>query len=145
MEFELEFDHRWNWTWMLPVMLLLMAGLGTLGRALTPVGDKLLTWSEWQVLQMRQAYRQELTVLRKDVEILAGLLEDAPDPVRAQLAAEQVLAHTQQGQEMLTTQREAVALAAVALRDWAIGAVERQIAEVALDQAIYMLEEAGLN
>ena len=94
---------------------------------------------------MRQAYRQELSVLRQDVEILAGLLEQAPDPVRAQLAAEQVLAHTGQGQEMLASQRESVALAAARLRDWAIGAVERQEAVAALEQAIYILNEANLE
>lgn len=145
MEFELEFNHRWNWYWLLPFMLLLLTGMGALGRALTPAGDKLLTWSEWQVLQMRQAYRQELSVLCQDVEILAGLLEQAPDPVRAQLAAEQVLAHTGQGQEMLASQRESVALAAARLRDWAIGAVERQEAVAALEQAIYILNEANLE
>lgn len=145
MEFELEFDHRWNWYWLLPILLLFMVGLGALGRALTPTGGQLLTWSEWQVLQMRQAYRQELDVLRQDVEILADLLENVPDPVRAQLAAEQVLAHTLEGQETLTPQREAVSLAAAALRDWAIGAIERADVEVALEQAIYSLEEAGIE
>ena len=60
MEFELEFNKHWDWYWLLPIMLLLLVGLGALGSAVTPAGDKLLTWSEWQVLQRRQAYHQEL-------------------------------------------------------------------------------------
>jgi hypothetical protein len=143
MEVELEFNKSWHWYWLLPLTLLVLAGLGALGRIVTPPGEKLLTWSEWQVLQARQAYRRELIVLHQDVETLADLLSAGPDPVRAQLAVEQVLVHTQQGQEMLVTQREAVTLAATALRDWAIGADDRQTAVTALDQAIQSLEQAG--
>ena len=74
-----------------------------------------------------------------------GCSKSAPDPVRAQLVAEQVVSHNQQGQEPLAAQRGAVLLAATTLRDWAIGATERQAAETALSQAIYLLEEAGIQ
>ena len=84
-------------------------------------------------------------MLRQDVEILAGLLESAPDPVRAQLAAEQVLAHTQEGQETLTSQREAVSWQ---LQRCAIGQLAQLNARTLKqrsNQAIYLLEEAGIQ
>jgi len=143
MEFELDFPKGWNWVAVLLITVMVAVGLGALGRLVTPAGDKLLTWSEWQVLQARHAYRQELSRLRQDVEALAGLLDQSPDPVRAQLVAEQALAHSQVGQETLAPQRQAVALAAEALRNWAVGAEDRQIAVAALLQAILTLEEAG--
>jgi len=143
MEFELDFPKGWNWVAVLLITVMVAVGLGALGRLVTPAGDKLLTWSECQVLQARHAYRQELSRLRQDVEALAGLLDQSPDPVRAQLVAEQALAHSQVGQETLAPQRQAVALAAEALRNWAVGAEDRQIAVAALLQAILTLEEAG--
>ena len=142
MEVEFSFPKDGRTPALLILALLVLLGLGALGRAVTPAGDRLLTWDEWRLLQARQAYQRELAALRGDAERLAGLLAESPDPVRAQLLCERVLSETGSGQAALSLQREAVALAAQALRDWAAGAGERSAAEAALEAAVRRLAEA---
>jgi len=143
MELELDFSKKWNLAAWLPALLLVLFGLGTLGYFTTPAGDKVLTWTEWQVLQARRAYQSELKVLRMDAEILAVLLQDSPDVVRAQLAANQVAQDTSAGQEALADERQALYVAALLVRDWAAGTVDRPEAEAALSAAIQALDEAS--
>ena len=142
MEVELNFPKDGRTPALLILALFVLLGLGALGRAVTPSGDRLLTWDEWTLLQARQAYQRELAALRGDAEALAGLLAQSPDPVRAQLLAERVLAHTASGQPALDLPRQAVAAAAQALRDWAAGAGERSAAEDTLAEAVWLLAEA---
>ena len=141
MELELDLHPRWNWIGLLAVIAVAMVAIGALGRAVTPQGEKLLTWSEWQVRQARQAYLEELDLLRQDAEKLSGLLANTPDPVRAQLAAGQVAEHTSEGQAALTVQRAALAEAALFIQEWAMGAGEYEPARAALEQAIALLTE----
>lgn len=143
MEFELDFSKKWNLAAWLPALLLILAGLGTLGYFTTPAGDQVLTWNEWRVLQARRAYAAELTLMRQDSETLAALLEGSPDVVRAQLVVEQVARDTADGQEALASEREALYQAALLVRDWAAGAVDRVEAETALLQTIQLLDEAS--
>jgi hypothetical protein len=145
MELELDFSKKWNLVAWLPALLLILFGLGALGYFTTPAGDKVLTWAEWQVLQARRAYQSELKVLRQDAEILAGLLQGSPDVVRAQLAADQVARDTAAGQEALADERQALYEAALLVRDWAAGAVDRPEAEAALNTAIQALDEASMQ
>ena len=142
MEVELDLK-RWNPALALLILLIALAGLGALGRAVTPPGDTLLAWSDWQVLRARQAYRAELAQLRQDAESLADLLSLAPDPVRAQMLAEQVLRHTAEGQDALAAQRLAVSEAAYYVRDWAVGAADYATAQEALSFAFQALQEAS--
>jgi hypothetical protein len=143
MELELDFSRKWNLGAWLPALLVFLIGLATLGYYTTPAGEKVLTWDEWQVLQARRAYQSELRVLRQDTEILAGLLENTPDVVRAQLAIEQVTRDTASGQEALIDERQVLYEAALAVRDWAAGAVDRPEAEAILNTAIQILVQAG--
>ena len=143
MELELDFSKKWNLTAWLPALLLMLLGLGMLGYFSTPPGDKLLTWTEWRVLQARRAYGAELHLLRQHAEALSALLHDSPDVVRAQLAVEQAARDTADGQEALAAEREAVYQATLAVRDWAAGAADQPLAEAALEQAVQLLDEAG--
>jgi hypothetical protein len=136
MELDLS-DYRWPLLALAATLLL--AGLGWLGYAYTPAGDKPLSWSEWQVLKARRAYLGELGELQAAADTLAGLLNAQPDPVRAQLAAESIQRLASEGQPALAYQREKLALAAQAVSGWAVGAVERETAHQALDEAIQAL------
>jgi hypothetical protein len=91
------------------------------------------------VIKARSAYLDELGELQAAVETLAGLLNAQPDPVRAQLAAESILRLASEGQPALHYQREKLAIAAQAISDWAVGAVDRQTASQALAEAIQAL------
>jgi hypothetical protein len=130
-------DYRWPLVAL--AVILLLAGLGWLGYAYTPAGDKPLTWSEWQVLKARSAYLDELGKLQAAADTLAALLNAQPDPVRAQLAAESILRLASEGQPALQYQREKLTLAAQAISDWAVGALDRETARQALEESIRVL------
>ena len=130
---------EYRWPLIALAAILLLAGLGWLGYAYTPAGDKPLTWTEWQVLKARNAYLDELGELQAAAETLAALLNAQPDPVRAQLTAENIQRLASEGQPALEYQREKLALAAQTISDWAVGAVDRETARQALDNAIRAL------
>ena len=121
------------------VVILLLAGLEWLGYAYLPSGDKPLSRSEWQVLKASRAYLKELGELQAAAETLAELLNAQPDPVRASIAAEGIQRRTGEGQPALQYQREKLSLAAQAVSDWAVGAVDRETARQTLDEAIQTL------
>lgn len=130
---------EYRWPLIALAVILLLAGLGWLGYAYTPAGDKPLTWTEWQVLKARSAYLDELGELQAAADTLAALLNAQPDPVRAQLAAESIQRLASEGQPALEYQREKLTLAAQAISDWAVGAVDRETARQSLDEAIQAL------
>jgi len=136
MELDLS-DYRYHFIAL--AVLLLLAGVGWLGSAYTPAGDQPLSWSEWQVMKARRAYLKELAELQAAAESLAALLNDRPDPVRAQLAAENIQRLTGKGLPALVYQRGKLALAAQAVSDWAVGAIDHATALQALDQVIQAL------
>jgi hypothetical protein len=121
------------------VIFLLLLTLGWLGHAYLPSGDKFLTRTEWQFLKASLAYRKELSQLQAAAETLADLLNDRPDPVRAQLVAQSVQRLASQGQPALSYPRGKLLKAAQAVSDWAVGAIEREVAGQALDVALQAL------
>jgi hypothetical protein len=80
-----------------------------------------------------------LSELQTAADTLAALLNAQPDPVRTQLAAESIQRLTSEGQPALSYQREKLALAAQAVSDWAVGAVDRETARQALEEVIQAL------
>jgi hypothetical protein len=141
MELDLS-EYRWPLIGLAAILIL--AGLGWLGYAHTPAGDKLLTWTEWQVLKARRAYLKELGELQGAADTLADLLNTPPDPVRAQLAAESIQRQASEGQPALQYQREKLTLAAQAVSDWAVGAADYETARQALNDAIQALSPQPL-
>ena len=87
------------------VALLSLLGMGMLGKPYTPVtpaGEtRLLTWNDWQLIKAEQRYTAEREVLRTDDDALAALLNQAPDPVAAQILAQRVARDTVDGEEAL--------------------------------------------
>jgi hypothetical protein len=136
MELDLS-DYRWPLIALVAVLLL--AGLGWLGYSYIPVGDRPLSRSEWQVLKSRSAYLKELAELQTAAGTLAELLNAEPDPVRTQLTAERIQRLTSEGQPALEYQRGKLSFAAQAVSDWAVGAMDRETARQALDEAIQAL------
>ncbi|MEW6505240.1 MAG: hypothetical protein AB1457_14860 [Chloroflexota bacterium] len=107
--------------------------LGVLGWMFTPEGGKVLTYSEWQIRKAERAYHQELQKLQTTCEEMAALLEKPLDPLRVQVAADRILNDLAKGgQAVLQPQRDAVGVAATALRNWAMGdSRERAVEAVA--------------
>ncbi len=122
MEIDLSGVKKDNWG-LAGIGLALLLGLMFLGRAFTPEGNRLLTWQEWQVRKLQQAYRAERLRLLEDANRLAELLSSEPDPARAQIAwVLGVRRDLQNGRvEALADERQRVADAAQAVLDWASG------------------------
>lgn len=127
---------------MIIILLVILFAVGFLGKTFTPHTNAVLTWSEWQILKIEKEYRQELSSLQQQTEALSKLMESQPDPVRAQVVSEQVITKTQKGLGALELQRTALAAAAKAIRQWAIGADTRENAQAALQDAINQVAEA---
>lgn len=131
---------------LLPLAISLLIALPTLvvlGRAFTPMPPRPVTWTDWQVRQARAAYTTELTRLQRDAEALAALLNaPAPDPVQAQIVAEQISGRWQAGLPALSERRSALIIAAQAVSDWAVGATPREPAQQAVQAALRSLAEA---
>lgn len=129
----------------LPILLLVLISLGVLvglvflGKAYTPQNDRVLTWGEWQLLLARRAYSLELGELQKDVDVLAQLAAQPPDPVKAQIACEQVSSRTSTGLASLALQRDLVGAAALAVEQWAMGSLSKDEALVSLNNAVQNL------
>ena len=124
--------------------LLSFLGLGTLGKPYTPVttaGDtRLLPWDDWQVLKAERQYTSERTVLRSDADALASLLNQAPDPVVAQLLEERISRHTSNGQAALLTAGTALLQAAKDAASWTSGGLDRATAVASLQTATDLLK-----
>lgn len=131
---------------ILPIAISLLIAFPTLvvlGRAFTPLPPRPVTWTDWQVRQARAAYTTELTSLRRDVEALAALVNaPTPDPVQAQIVADQISSRWQSGLPALSERRSALMTAAQAVGDWAVGATPREPAQQAVQAAVQSLEEA---
>ncbi len=133
------------------IALLALAGLALLGRSYT-FGERVLSWTDWRVQQAGHAYRAELGGLQQDAEILIELLNGrVPDPVRAQIVADQIVtrhgdplryATRAGGQPALARHRDLLMRAAAAVEDWAVGATPREAAQQAVDELMAALGEA---
>jgi hypothetical protein len=135
----------------LPILLLvlislgLLAGLVFLGKAYTPGSDRVLTWGEWQLLLARRAYSLELGGLQKDMDVLVQLAAQPPDPVKAQIACEQISSRTNTGLASLALQRDAVGAAAQSVQQWAMGSLSKDEVLVSLNAAVQSLTLAAGN
>lgn len=138
-EIEIEIGAGW-WMALLPVILLIVAGLTLLGRQVTPEGGGLLTPADWSLMKEKRAYDKELAALRGDAGKLAILLNERPDPVAAGLMADRIQVETLDGHPALALQREALSGASETVRLWAMGGATREEAQGALEAALARLE-----
>ena len=136
MPFEIEFNFRKNEDalWLLVFAVLIIAalvGMAQIGQNATPIENdtpQLLRWSDWQMLQAQGRYTQELTFLRTYAMDLAQVLEQQPMPVSTQFLVEQIMRETKEGDPALANARLAVANAALNVRDWSTGTLDRDTA-----------------
>ncbi|WP_322793283.1 hypothetical protein [Bellilinea sp.] len=131
MEIEIDAKEFSVVTTIVAVIALIL--LGVLGWLFTPEGGKVLTYSEWQLHKAEREYQRELRNLQKTCEEMTALLDKPLDALRVQVAADRILNDLEKGgQAVLQPQREAVAAAAQALRNWAMGdSRERAVEAVA--------------
>jgi hypothetical protein len=146
--FEIEFNFRKNEDalWLIAFAVLIIAalvGMAQMGQNVTPMDTgepRLLGWSDWRLLQAERAYTQELSTLRADAMQLALALDLRPNPVTTQLLIEQIARHTQEGDPSLTSARLALENAALNVRDWSTGTLDRDTAILSLQDALTLLQ-----
>ena len=133
-------------------LIALVLGIGLLlsgvaGWRFTPIDatgtPQVLTWSEWHVLRAAREYRAELAHLQREVDMLAGLLAQSADPVRAQITAERITRSYANGQPAMERPRQLVIAAAVAVQDWSVGAISLSEAQQAVQEAVVALQDAS--
>jgi hypothetical protein len=124
------------------ILLVVLFAIGFLGKTFTPRDNTMLNWNEWQVLKVDKKYNYELSSLQQQIEALSKLVDAQPDPVRAQIVSDQIITNSNKGLSALELQRTALAAAARAVRQWAIGADTRENAQGALQNAINLVAEA---
>jgi len=146
---EIEFDSlnlnakAMIWIVLIPVLIL----FGFVGENYTVLSDegrpRVLSWNEWRIYQLERAYHDELNDLRAEVDLLVGMLNSSPDPVRAQITAERIANQYDEGQDALASQREYLINAAFAVSDWASGLIDLTAAQNAVQTAGKLLSPAA--
>ena len=142
-EMEITINRRFLYVLLGLLALLVLVGLTLLGRAYTPDPARVIGWSDWQAAKIERQYRRELARLREDLADLAKMLQDNPDPVRAEMAASRVAQRHADGLGLLARQREAVVGAAEVVRDWAAGYADYGEAVAAVNAAMEVLNDVN--
>lgn len=137
---EIEIERKTFVTALVVIGLIAVLTIGALGRAVTPEGDKVLTWGEWKILKAQKVYVEEIQQLRKMSDELAGLLNNRPDPVRVQMQVDRLEKELADGQASLSEQRTALFDAAEAVRAWSLGQVSRETAVSAHARSVVVLQ-----
>ena len=97
------------------------------------------SWQDWRLLHAERAYQAELAVLQQDAAQLANMLEERPSPVAAQILAERIAKHTEAGDASLVAARETLLAAALNVRDWSAGTLDRDTAVQSVKDAFALL------
>jgi hypothetical protein len=147
--FEFDFDFRKNEDiyWLVAFALLIIAalmGMAQIGQNATPLDTgtpRLLGWSDWRLLQAQRAYTKELSILRADVMLLAKALDQQPNPVATQFLIEQIASHTKEGDPSLSSARLTLENAALNVRDWSTGTLDRDTAILSVQDALALLQQ----
>lgn len=148
MEIELDLRGEKAYLWQVliaAVIVLVLIGLAMIGSRVTPLTldgtSKVMSWSDWRLLQAEKEYHAELEVLLKDADQLAVMLESRPSPVAAQILAERISKHTRSGDVSLAPAREALLISALNIRDWAAGTLDRDTAVQSLKMTLDFLQQ----
>ena len=149
MPFDIEFNFRKNEDalWLIAFAFLIIAalvGMSQIGQNATPMDTgvpRLLNWSDWRLLQAQRAYTMELSILRTDAMQLAQALEQKPNPVTTQFLIEKIAQHTKEGDPSLESARLALENAALNVRDWSTGTLDRDTAILSVQGALTLLQQ----
>jgi hypothetical protein len=147
--FEIEFNFRKNEDalWLIAFAVLVIAalvGMAQIGQDVTPMDTgepRLLEWSDWRLLQAQRAYTKEISILRTDAMQLSQTLDMKPNPVTTQFLIKQIAQHTKEGDPSLSSARLALENAALNVRDWSTGTLDRDTAILSVQDAINLLQQ----
>ncbi len=149
MPFEIEFNFRKNedalWLVAFAVLIIIaLVGMAQIGQNATPMDSgapRLLGWSDWRLFQAQRAYAKELSILRADTMQLARTLDRQPNPVATQLLIKQIAQDTKEGDPALVNARLILENAALNVRDWSTGILDRNAAIASVQSAINLLQQ----
>ena len=132
------------------IALMGMVGIIFIGRSFTPKSGEILTPQNWQIMNSRKAYEQELNDLKSlALELVELLNTGQPDPIQGQVVTDSVMKQMNQlsesGHAALHRERAAVRNAAVAVRDWSQGAMFFENAQIFVNDAIDLLKSAEIQ
>ncbi|MDX9866186.1 MAG: hypothetical protein RBT34_15390 [Anaerolineaceae bacterium] len=130
------------------VCIVVIAGILLIGRSFTSADGDILTPQNWQVMNAKKAYIQELNGLRMDALALTEILNaDQPDPIQGQIVTDAVLSHTnnKEGHSALREERTALSNAAVAVRSWSQGAIAYEDVLMIVNNTIQLLLAAEIK
>ena len=147
--FEIEFNFRKNEDalWLVAFALLIIAalvGMAQIGQNATPMDTgtpRLLGWTDWQLLQAQRAYTKELSILRTDAMQLSQVLDLKPNPVTTQFLIEKIAQDTKEGDASLASARLALENAALNVRDWSTGTLDRDTAILSVQDTLTLLQQ----
>ena len=127
------------------LVILFVIALAWLGSSVTPVdtagSPRLLSWSDWQFIQAERVHASELITLQSDAAQLTSALQNRPDPVVAQFIVNTVSHHVKDGTDpSLANARQMLQNAALDVRNWASGALDRNSAIESVQEAISLLK-----
>jgi hypothetical protein len=147
MYFDFEFRKNEDLLWLIAFAFLIIAalvGMAQIGQDVTPMdtgSPRLLSWSDWQLLQAQRAYTKELAVLRVDTMRLSQTLDQQPNPVTTQFLIKQIAQDTKEGDASLSSARLALENAALNVRDWSTGTLARDTAILSVQDALSLLQQ----
>ena len=127
--------------------IIFLVGATWLGRAFTPENGAVLTPRNWQIMNARKAYTQELDGLVTGAYALNQVLHAGqPDPIQGQIVTDAVLGEIkEEGHPALYEHRTALANAAVAVRSWTQGAIPHEDAQRILNETMQLLQAAAID
>jgi hypothetical protein len=144
IELDLRGEERYTWYAMAATLtVLVLVGLGYLGMPVTPYdgsSPRALGWADWRFLQAEREYRRELDILRSYADQLSDAINTQPSPVAVQILAERVSRQTTSGDPALEAARTALDQAAMDVRNWSTGILDRDKALISLQLAIELLQ-----
>jgi hypothetical protein len=144
--FAIELPENSAWWAVGLVAVLLIIGLGALGKSVTPYyrGEAaILSLSEYKVMREQRAYEAELSQMQQELDELVGLINERPNAVLAQMAAERIEVLFVEGEPALYLQRGLLIEAAYAVRDWSVGVTDRDTADQSLQAALDSVQALG--
>jgi len=147
MELEFDFNGKQSlWQGLIvAAVILTLIGFAAIGARVTPLAadgsPKLMSWQDWRLLQAERSYHAELEVLQDDVLQLSAMLEERTNPVAAQILVERIIQHTKSGDAALAKAREMLLSAALNVRDWATGTLDRDTAVKSVEDTLGLLQQ----
>ena len=147
MYFEFDFRKNEDLLWLIAFAFLVIAalvGMAQIGRDVTPMDTgrpRMLEWADWQLLQAQRAHTKELAVLRADAMQLSQALDLKPNPVATQFLIKQIAQDTKAGDASLASARLALENAALNVRDWSTGTLDRDTAILSVQDALTLLQQ----